>query len=115
MALRASGENTAAISTASSYPVSSTAPHLAVRPFGREDVDGFVAYFNGLNEEECARMGIEPARITSPEKLRADVAAIIASPAPNTFILGWCIDGQVIGHSSLKDIMPGEFGTMHLH
>jgi len=60
-------------------------------------------------------MGIEPTRIPSPENLRADAEAIIASPAPTTFILAWCIDGEVIGHSSLKDIIPGAFGTMHLH
>ena len=60
-------------------------------------------------------MGIEIARIPSPARLRADVEAIIASPAPRTFLLAWCIHGEVIGHSSLKDILPGEFGTMHLH
>lgn len=88
---------------------------LSVRPLGRQDVDGFVAYLTGLTEKDCARMGIEIARIPSPARLRADVEAILASPAPRTFILAWCIDGKVIGHSSLKDIMPGEFGTMHLH
>jgi RimJ/RimL family protein N-acetyltransferase len=88
---------------------------LSVRPLGREDMDGFVAYFAGLNEEDCARMGIELARIPSPAQLRADVEAVIASPAPRTFMLAWCNDDKVIGHSSLKDILPGEFGTMHLH
>lgn len=88
---------------------------LSVRPLGREDMDGFVAYFAGLNEEDCARMGIESARIPSPEKLRVDVEAITASTAPTSFILAWCVDGKTIGHSSLKDIAPGEFGTMHLH
>ena len=78
-------------------------------------MDAFVAYFTGLNEEDCARMGIERARIPSPAQLHANLEVIIASAAPTTFILSWCIDDKVIGHSSLKDIIPGEFGTMHLH
>lgn len=90
-------------------------PQLSVRPLDREDVDGFVAYFNGLTKEDCARMGIEPGWIPSPEKLRADIEAIMGSLAPTTLILAWCIDGKVIGHSSLKDVIPGEFGAMHLH
>ena len=30
-------------------------------------------------------------------------------------MLAWCIDGKAIGHSSLKDIVLGEVGNMHLH
>jgi hypothetical protein len=30
-------------------------------------------------------------------------------------VLAWCINGEVIGHSSLKDIAPGHFGSIHLH
>jgi RimJ/RimL family protein N-acetyltransferase len=93
----------------------SLAAKLSVRPLGREDLDGFVAYFTDLNEEDCARMGIQIERIPSHAQLRAEVEAIIAFPTPQIFILSWCINGQVIGHSSLKDIIPGEFGTMHLH
>jgi RimJ/RimL family protein N-acetyltransferase len=26
-----------------------------------------------------------------------------------------CIDGEAIGHSSLKDIVPGDSGSIHLH
>jgi hypothetical protein len=39
--------------------------------------------------------------------------------APNdgmrSFVLAWCINGEAIGHSSLKDIVAGNFGSMHLH
>jgi RimJ/RimL family protein N-acetyltransferase len=87
----------------------------SVRPLRRDDIDGFVAYFTDLDREDCARMGIAPERMPSPEKLRADLEANISSTTPTTFILAWCIEGEVIGHSSLKDIIPGEFGTMHLH
>jgi RimJ/RimL family protein N-acetyltransferase len=32
-----------------------------------------------------------------------------------SFVLAWCISGEAIGQSSLKDIVPGNFGNMHLH
>src|SRR5262249_57231712 len=31
------------------------------------------------------------------------------------FVLAWCINGEVIGHSSLKDIVLGDSGSIHLH
>jgi len=30
-------------------------------------------------------------------------------------VLVWCINGEAIGHSSLKDIVPADFGSIHLH
>ena len=32
-----------------------------------------------------------------------------------TFALAWCVNGEAIGHSSLKDIVPGDSGSIHLH
>ncbi|MGI9114476.1 MAG: GNAT family N-acetyltransferase [Chthoniobacterales bacterium] len=108
-------ESIVARSITTFHSVPPPAPQLSVRRFSREDIDGFVTYFTCLSQDECARMGIGPARIPSPEKIRVDVEPIVASPAPTTFILSWCIEGEAIGHSSLKDIIPGESGTMHLH
>ena len=30
-------------------------------------------------------------------------------------VLAWCVNGEAIGHSSLKDIVPGDSGSIHLH
>src|SRR5438270_76277 len=89
--------------------------HLTVRPLAREDLEGFVAYFTGLSKEDCERMGIAIERVPAPSQLRSEMQAVIESPSAPTFFLAWCIDGEVVGHSSLKDIIPGAFGTMHLH
>jgi RimJ/RimL family protein N-acetyltransferase len=89
--------------------------YLTVRPLARSDIDGFVAYFTGLSKEDCGRMGIATERIPTAAQLRSDMQSIIESSSARTFILAWCLNGEVIGHSSLKDIIPGDFGTMHLH
>jgi RimJ/RimL family protein N-acetyltransferase len=43
--------------------------------------------------------------------------AMIATPVDRlrSFVIAWCVDGQTIGHSSLKNIVPGESGSIHLH
>jgi RimJ/RimL family protein N-acetyltransferase len=88
---------------------------LTVRPLARHDIAGFIDYFTSLSAEDFKQMGIAPERIPSRAQLRSDLETTIGSQAPPTFILAWCLDGEAIGHSSLKDIIPGEFGTMHLH
>ena len=42
---------------------------------------------------------------------------MIAAPLDRirSFVLAWCAEGKAIGHSSLKDIMAGTFGIIHLH
>ena len=47
----------------------------------------------------------------------SDLEAMIKTPVDRlrSFVLAWCLDGKTIGHSSLKDIVPGEFGSIHLH
>lgn len=60
-------------------------------------------------------MGIAKERIPSDTQLCADLEAMLTSSKPKTFIVVWCVSGEAIGHSSLKDIKPGDFGTMHLH
>lgn len=92
-----------------------SAGELTVRPLGRYDIEAFVAYLTGLSKEDCERMGIAIERVPAPSQLRSDMTAIIESPSDQAFFLAWCINGQPIGHSSLKDIIPGAFGTMHLH
>ena len=92
-------------------------PRLTVRPLASEDFDGFIAYFTRASKADAERMGLAIDRVPSPAQLRSDLEAMIATPVNGlrSFVLAWCLDGKTVGHSSLKDIVPGEFGSMHLH
>ena len=94
-----------------------TAPRLTVRPLASEDFDGFIAYFTGASKADAERMGMAIERVPSAAQLRSDLEAMIAAPPDRlrSFVLAWCLDGKTIGHSSLKDIVPGDFGSIHLH
>jgi RimJ/RimL family protein N-acetyltransferase len=90
---------------------------LTVRPLASEDFDGFIAYFTRASQADAERMGLAIDKVPSPAQLRSDLEAMITTPVDRlrSFILAWCLDGKTIGHSSLKDIVPGEFGSIHLH
>jgi RimJ/RimL family protein N-acetyltransferase len=90
---------------------------LTVRPLAREDFDGFIAYFTRISKSDAERMGLAIDRVPSATRLRSDLEAMIATPVDRlrSFVIAWCVDGQTIGHSSLKNIVPGESGSIHLH
>jgi RimJ/RimL family protein N-acetyltransferase len=90
---------------------------LSVRPLAPEDFDGFIDYWFGLSQVEIERLGVAIDRLPSAARMRSDLEAMLAAPADGmrSFVLAWCINGEAIGHASLKDIMPGEFGSIHLH
>jgi RimJ/RimL family protein N-acetyltransferase len=92
-------------------------PRLTVRPLACEDFDGFIAYFTQVSKVDAERMGLAIDRVPSPTQLRSDLEAMITTPVDRlrSFVLAWCLDGKIIGHSSLKDIVPGESGSIHLH
>ena len=92
-------------------------PRLTVRPLAREDFDGYIAYFTRPSKDDAERMGLATDLVPSAAQLRSDLEAMIATPVDRlrSFVLAWCVDGKTIGHSSLKDIVPGEFGSIHLH
>ena len=62
-------------------------------------------------------MGLAIDRVPSATQLRSDLAAMIVAPLDRvrSFVIAWWADGKAIGHSSLKDIVPGDFGSIHLH
>jgi RimJ/RimL family protein N-acetyltransferase len=92
-------------------------PEFSIRPLAIEDLDGFIAYFTQPSKADAERMGLDIKRVPSATQLRADLIAMIGAPPDrhSSFVLAWCIDGTTIGHSSLKDIVAGDFGRMHLH
>lgn len=90
---------------------------LSVRPLATEDFDSFINYWLGLSQAEIERLGIAIDRVPSAARMRSDLEAMLAAPndGVRSFVLGWCLNGEAIGHSSLKDIVPGDFGSIHLH
>jgi RimJ/RimL family protein N-acetyltransferase len=92
-------------------------PRLTVRPLASEDFDGYIAYFTQPSKDDAERMGLAIDRVPPATRLRSDLEAMIATPVNRlrSFVLAWCVDGKTIGHSSLKDIVPSEFGSIHLH
>jgi RimJ/RimL family protein N-acetyltransferase len=90
---------------------------LTVRPLTSDDFDGFIAYFTRASKADAERMGLAIDKVPSPAQLRSDLEAMIATPVDRlrSFVLAWCVDGKTIGHSSLKDIVPRDVGSIHLH
>ena len=90
---------------------------LTVRPLASEDFDGYIAYFTRATKADAERMGLAIDRVPSAARMRSDLEAMMAAPLDQlrTFVLAWYLNGETIGHSSLKDIVPCEFGSIHLH
>jgi RimJ/RimL family protein N-acetyltransferase len=90
---------------------------LSVRPLAAEDFNGFINYWLGLSQEEIERLGIAIDRMPSAAQMRSDLKAMLAAPnnGVRSFVLAWCVNGEAIGHSSLKDIVPRDSGSIHLH
>ena len=92
-------------------------PQLTVRPLDREDFDGYIGYFTSASKADAERMGLAIDRVPPAAQLRSELEAMVTTPLDRlrTSVSAWCLDGKTIGHSSLKDIVPGEFGSIHLH
>jgi RimJ/RimL family protein N-acetyltransferase len=90
---------------------------LTVRPLASEDFDGYIAYFTRPSKADAERMGLAIDRVPPATRMRSDLEAMIAAPLNQlrSFVLAWCVDGNTVGHSSLKDIVPGDVGSIHLH
>ena len=90
---------------------------LTVRPLASEDLDGYIAYFTQPSKADAERMGLAIDRVPSGTRLRSELEAMIVTPLDRlrSFVLAWCLDGETIGHSSLKDVVLGECGSIHLH
>src|SRR5262245_64218792 len=98
------------------YP-SANLMELTVRPLAVTDFDGFINYWLGLSLAEIERMGVAIDRIPSATCMRSDLERMLTTRNKDvrTFVLAWCVNGEAIGHSSLKDIVPGDSGSIHLH
>lgn len=88
---------------------------LSIRPLDAGDFDAFIAYFTHPSQADAERMGLDIDRVPSAAQMRSDLNAMVHAPQISSFVLAWCVDGTAIGHSSLKNIIIGDSGNMHLH
>lgn len=88
---------------------------LSIRPLDVTDFDAFIAYFTRPSQADAERMGLDVDRVPSAAQMRSDLNAMVHAPQTSSFVLAWCVDGTAIGHSSLKNIIIGGSGNMHLH
>jgi [ribosomal protein S5]-alanine N-acetyltransferase len=90
---------------------------LTVRPLAARDFDGFINYWRGLSPEEIETMGVAIDRMPSATRMGSDLKRMLTARDNDVraFVLAWCVNGEAIGRSSLKDIVPGDSGSIHLH
>jgi hypothetical protein len=79
---------------------------LTVRPLAATDFDGFINYWRGLSPAEIERMGVAIDRMPSPTRMRSDLKRMLKADNNDVrmFVLTWCVNGEAIGHSSLKEL-----------
>jgi RimJ/RimL family protein N-acetyltransferase len=90
---------------------------LAIRPLQLSDVDRILRYFYDASEADIERMGIDRSAFPPETVMReslARVARTTAGQGDSAYVV-WLADGEPLGFSSLKDIVPGEHAGMHLH
>jgi len=66
---------------------------------------------------DLVRMGVDPGKVPPPATLQRQLEALIdvAARDADTAYVVWLVDGRAVGFNSLKNIVFGERGDMHLH
>jgi RimJ/RimL family protein N-acetyltransferase len=90
---------------------------FAVRPLGQEDIPHIIDYWVNASPEHLLAMGADIRKVPARTQWQANLENILTTPEPEakTFYLIWLVDGRAIGFNSLKNIVYGERGEMHLH
>lgn len=92
-------------------------PTLRIRPLEHSDIEHVGRYWTTASSEDLDRMGVDPARIPPPEKLRAPLEEWLVTPENRWtwFPTVWLVDDEPVGYSTVKDLKIGETGCQHLH
>src|SRR5262245_44305465 len=88
---------------------------LSVRPMTPLDVPRVVSYVVDSSPEDRERLGM--TNVPARETLTGSLLEACTTPqgSARSFYLIWEVEGRPVGFSSLKGIVPGEHGGMHLH
>jgi hypothetical protein len=90
---------------------------LSVGPLAAEDFDGFINHWLGLSQAEIERLGVAIDRLPSSARMRSDLEAMLVVPNDGHAQFCACLVHQWRGNRPFvtQDIVPGNFGNMHLH
>lgn len=93
-----------------------TRPRLEVRPLRAEEAGRVAAYFHGAGAADLARMGVDPRKLPEAQAWERRLAETVrAGPASGSFYQAWLVDGELVGHAAVKDLVHGAHAAIHLH
>jgi RimJ/RimL family protein N-acetyltransferase len=90
---------------------------LRVRPLQLSDIPKIVNYWASTSPEDLERMGADSSKIPSTSEFEQSLRRIYETHERDakTYYLIWMVDEMAVGFSSLKNIVIGKSGEMHLH
>lgn len=90
---------------------------LSVREMTLDEVELRINYFHSASPEFLAQLGVDPARLPTPQAWRASYERDYARPQQErqNIQLLWLGDGEPVGFSSVDQIKLGSEAYMHLH
>jgi RimJ/RimL family protein N-acetyltransferase len=90
---------------------------LSVREMRLDEVRIRIDYFHGASDADLRILGVDRAKLPSPESWRDAYRADLSRPLHERtgYALVWELDAEIIGFSSADRIVFGEEAHMHLH
>ena len=94
-----------------------TSQHLSVREMQLSDVGIRINYFHNASDDHLLMMGVDRSLLPSRDAWHQFYKEDYTRPIRDriTFSLVWELDGEVVGFSSLSNIIFGREAFMHLH
>lgn len=91
--------------------------NAAVRPLTVEETPHVINYFLQSDDAHLRRLGVDISKLPTFDDWHANLQHEFAKPVRQRalFYVGWELDGQLIGHSHINDIVLGQQAFMHLH
>ena len=91
---------------------------IEVRPFeSAGEYERMIDYFLGGSEEFLRGMGVDREKLPAREQWLKGVLADHERPddEKERLYVAWLTDGELVGHTSVSHIVPGEVADIHLH
>jgi RimJ/RimL family protein N-acetyltransferase len=94
-----------------------TEPEPVVREMQLDEVDLRINYFHHSSDEYLRRLGVDRARLLTPEAWRSFYEEDYARPLQEreNYSVVWEVDGRTVGFSSADHIVFGKEAFLHLH
>lgn len=88
---------------------------LWVRKMKESDIPFVVGYWLSAGQEDLDRMGVDPGKIPEEKIFAEQLRTLLRAQNPTASYLIWMQDEDRLGYSSLKNIVYGQKGEIHLH